>query len=215
MPTLDDVQAAFERALLALDRESARRILHTLTPPKTPLEAAEYLVGPTLQSIGVAWEEGQAALSQVYMSGRICEDLLESLLPGASPDRKSQPKIAVATLGDHHILGKRMVYASMRAAGYELLDYGQGVSPEQLVQRILADGIEVMLISVLLLPSALSIKKVRADLRAAGNACRLIVGGAVFLMDDLLWREVGADATGQHASDAPTLVRQVMGGMES
>lgn len=215
MPTLDDTQAAFERALLALDREGARRILHAITPPQTPLAAAEYLVGPTLQSIGVAWEEGHVALSQVYMSGRICEDLLESLLPGANPDRKSQPKIAVATLGDHHVLGKRMVYASMRASGFELLDYGQGVSPEQLVQHILADGIEVMLISVLLLPSALSIKQVRADLRAAGNACRLIVGGAVFLMDDLLWREVGADATGQHASDAPTLVRQVMGGMAS
>jgi methanogenic corrinoid protein MtbC1 len=70
------------------------------------------------------------ALSQVYMAGRFCEALVERVLPPSDPDRKHQPRSAIVALNDHHLLGKRIVYAQMRASGFELFDYGRMDVPE-------------------------------------------------------------------------------------
>ena len=145
------------------------------------------------------------ALSQVYMSGRICEELVEQVLPPSDPDRKHQPRSAIVVLCDYHMLGKRIVYSQMRASGFELFDYGR-MDVDELVERALADQIRVLLISVLMLPSALKVKQVCARLKAAGAPIRIAVGGAPFLFDDRLWQEVGADAMGHNAADAVSLV---------
>jgi methanogenic corrinoid protein MtbC1 len=58
-----------------------------------------------------------------------------------------------------------------------------------------------------MLPSALEVKAVRATLARRGHRVRIAVGGAPFLLDPELWREVGADAFGRSASDAVAIVR--------
>ena len=131
---------AFESALLSLDRVTAKRIIESAASDSTPLQLAERLVTPALERIGKAWEQGRVAISQVYMSGRICEELVNTLLPDSSLDRIEQPRIAIATLLDHHALGKRLVYAVMRTAGFALKDYGQGISPGEIVSRVRQAG---------------------------------------------------------------------------
>jgi methanogenic corrinoid protein MtbC1 len=111
------------------------------------------------------------------------------------------------------MLGKRIVYSLMRASGFELFDYGR-MDIDELVERAIADKIRVLLISVLILPSALKVKDVCAKLKAAGAPIKVAVGGAPFLFDDQLWQEVGADAVGHNASDAITIVETWMGEMQ-
>jgi methanogenic corrinoid protein MtbC1 len=164
---------------------------------------------PALAEVGAAWEDGSVALSQIYMSGRFCEELVERVLPASDPDRKHQPRSAIVVLSDYHMLGKRIVYSVMRASGFELFDYGR-MDVDALVERVLADRIRVLLISVLILPSALKVREVCARLKASGNDIRVIVGGAPFLFDEAMWREVGADAMGRNAADAVTIVRRWM-----
>ncbi len=109
-----------ERALLSLDRLAAERILAQSREEMTPIGLAESVVCPALEKIGEGWEKGTTALSQVYMSGRICEEFIESILAPADQTRKSQPRLAIALLQDYHGLGKRMVAAvsaAVRAAG--------------------------------------------------------------------------------------------------
>jgi methanogenic corrinoid protein MtbC1 len=115
MKTLPELGYDLQRALLPLDRLTALRILSKSRSDYTPMQLAELLVVPSLQRIGEAWEQGRLALSQVYMSGRICEEIIDTLLPPASPERQDRPKIAVATLEDYHALGNRLVYAVMSA----------------------------------------------------------------------------------------------------
>ncbi len=67
--------------------------------------------------------------------------------------------MAIAVLDDYQPLGKRMVYSVLRASGYELKDYGT-VDGDVLVSRVVRDDIVVSLISALMLPSALYIKRV-------------------------------------------------------
>jgi methanogenic corrinoid protein MtbC1 len=148
------------------------------------------------------------------MSGRICEALVEAVLPPSDPDRKHQPRSAIVTLSDFHMMGKRIVYSHMRASGFELFDYGR-MDVDELVDRVLADKIRVLMISVLMLPSALKVADVCRRLKEAGLAVRVIVGGAPFLFDENLWREVGADAMGRNAAEAVTLVSEWMEEMEA
>jgi methanogenic corrinoid protein MtbC1 len=81
----------FEQTLLALDRLAARRIVAEAATQMTPMELVDQVIVATLTRIGENWEKGDAALSQVYMSGRICEELVDGLLPPGDPERKDQP----------------------------------------------------------------------------------------------------------------------------
>jgi methanogenic corrinoid protein MtbC1 len=200
----------FQEALQALDKVKADSLFNAALGTMAPIEVVERMVVPALEGIGQAWQEGTVALSQVYMSGRFCEELIERVLPPSDPDRKHQPRSAVVVLCDYHMLGKRIVYSLMRASGFELFDYGR-MDVAELVQRTQADGIKVLLISVLMLPSALKVREVRA---ALDPGIKIAVGGAPFLFDSQLWQEVGADAMGRSAADAMRIVERWMGELQ-
>lgn len=208
-PAAEDLHA-FEEALLRLDRGAARALLEAAGPDR--LRTVERLVCAALERIGAGWERGDVALSQVYMSGRICEDLVDEALPPGAPERKAQPRMAVAVLEDHHAMGKRIVYACLRAAGYELTDYGQGVTVEEVLARVRAEGVRLLLVSTLMLPAALRVAELTRRIRAEGLPVKVLVGGAPFLFDERLWQEVGADAMGHNAAEAIALVHRFSGG---
>lgn len=204
---------SFRAALETLDSLGAESVVNQALAHLTPILVVDQIVVPALEQIGLAWEQGDIALSQVYMSGRICEELVEQLLPPSDPDRKHQPRSAIVVLSDYHMLGKRIVYSQMRASGFELFDYGR-MDVDELVERVLADNIRVLLISVLMLPSALKVGQVCTRLKAAGLPVKVVVGGAPFLFDDKLWSEVGADAMGRNAAEAVTIVERWMREMQ-
>lgn len=208
---MKDAAHQFEQALLSLDRIEARRLVTAAAKEQTPLQLVDRLVVPALTGIGERWERGEAALSQVYMSGRICEELVDGILPPGDPERRDQPPMAIAVLDDYHMLGKRIVYAVLRAGGYELKDYGR-VTVDEVVEKAKNDHIRVLLLSTLMLHSALHVLDVVEKFKKEGLAVRVVVGGAPFRFDDQLWRDVGADAMGQSASDVPGIVQAMMGG---
>jgi methanogenic corrinoid protein MtbC1 len=205
--------APFREALESLDRVQADAIFAQAMLGLSPIEAVEQLVVPALEQIGAAWDAGQVALSQVYMSGRFCEELVDRMLPASDPDRKHQPRSAIVVLSDYHDLGKRIVYSVMRASGFELFDYGR-MDVDALVARAIADKVRVLMISVLMLPSALKVREVCALLKEKGSDAKVIVGGAPFLFDSELWKEVGADAMGSSAAQAVAIVERMMGELQ-
>ncbi len=80
-----------------------------------------------------------------------------------------------------------------------------------LVDRVKEDRIKILLLSVLMLPSAIRIKEVTDNLKRDNIDIKIIVGGAPFRFDNNLWKEVGADATGIAASDAVRIVSEFQG----
>ncbi len=211
MTKLEQLGYDFERALLAFDRLGAKQILENALDAGGSIKVTDEVISPALERIGVEWEKGTIALSQVYMSGRICEELADTILPAASPQHKTRPKMAIAVLADYHLLGKRIVYSVLRASGFELLDYGHGITVDDLVERTLEDQIELLLISALMLPSAMRVRAVRDKLDDVGAQVKIVVGGAPFRFDAQLWREVGADMMGYNATDAVEIVNKVRG----
>jgi methanogenic corrinoid protein MtbC1 len=83
---------------------------------------------------------------------------------------------------------------------------------EELVERVRTEKPSILLISVLMLPSALEVKPVVEQIRKTDHSVKVLVGGAPFRFDKQLWREVGADAAGHNAGDAVSLVQKYLPG---
>lgn len=206
---MDNLTAQLCEALESLDRFRVEALFQQAVGRHAPMQVVEQVVVPALERLGDAWSAGRIALSQVYLGSRICEDMVERVLPAMAAERRGRPRHAIVVLADYHLLGQRIVLAVMRASGFDILDYGR-MDVDELVERVVADGIDILLISVLMLPAALKVKAVRAALEARGRRVRIAVGGAPFLFDPELWREVGADAMGRSAADAVAIVRRWM-----
>jgi methanogenic corrinoid protein MtbC1 len=210
MPLIEDIIGSFEAALLSLDRLKASEVLEETSGTWSSMEQLKHIVVPALERIGSGWETGRIALTQVYMAGRICEELVEKILPREAPDRKRQPEMAITVLQDYHLLGKRIVLSALRASGYKLKDYGR-MDVNELVQQTFEDQVELLFISTLMLPSALKVESVKKKLDQSKSPARIVVGGAPFRLDETLWKEVGADAMGWDPSDAVTLIGKLTG----
>ena len=190
LDSIDYRVEALESALLTVDRTRAREIFMKGVQTDGSLPFMENLVGEVFDRIGLAWESGRIALSQVYMAGRICEELALSVLPSGHPDRKHDPKIAIALFEDHHTLGKRMVLSVLKTEGYAVSDWGQ-VTLESALARLRQEPVDILMVSCLMLSSALRIQKLTKAIQDESLPVKVVVGGAPFRFDPSLWNEVG------------------------
>lgn len=200
-----------KQSLLNVNKKESIEILDGLASEFETIPLIESIIVPIMQEIGEGWEDGTIALSQVYMSGKIIETWVDEALPPGHADRKDQPKMGIAVLEDYHLLGKRIIYSILRASGFELTDY-KHISVIDLIKKIEEDELEVILISTLMLPSALKIKELKEKLVEKQIEVIVIVGGAPFRFDTNLWRDVGADYVATGAKDIIEIIEKIKKG---
>ena len=107
---MDAAVEEFENALLSLDRLKIKEILSS-SSGNDFMSTLESIVVPAMEDIGNKWEKGEVALSQIYMSGRVCEEVVDQLIPITNTTREDDPHLAIVVYKDYHILGKRIVYS--------------------------------------------------------------------------------------------------------
>lgn len=199
-----------ERALRSGDRAAAERILDCLDGPALDAQALDDLVVPVILRLDGLWGDGAASLSEVYLATRLCAAIVDDRRPaGLDSLRPDQPRIAICMLEDSHALGMKMVLQVMRCAGYEVEDWGTRRTVDQVIDRVIQDGVEVLLLSVLMLRSALRVAQVRERLLQVGWHPIIVVGGAPFRLDRGLAAEVGADFVGMSASDVLPILGRI------
>lgn len=194
--TQEEMQSRAISCLLSLNRISLQITFENSGLDILPF--AEKVMVPVLDILGNRWQQGELSLAQVYMASRLCEQLMEETV-STNQIIPEDHGIAIAVLEDFHVLGKRLVTSVLKAAGYGFVDYGQK-NLDELFERALADNVKILLISTLMLDSALRIKILKERFSAAGYEIKLVVGGAPFRFDPGLSLEVGADATSKTAS---------------
>lgn len=197
---------SFEEALLEMDKHAAFELSRQ---HENPLTLVEEILVPCLERIGASWEEGRVALAQVYISAQICEEILVSVLPVAAGSNNSTPNIALVLLEDYHALGKMIVKSSLIASGHSVIDLGR-MDVDEVVASVKEKNIKILLVSVLMLPSALLVKELRKRFDLEHLLTKIVVGGAPFRLDENLWREVGADDYGTVASDSIHIVDRLL-----
>ena len=197
-------------ALLALDTAAAKQILASKSAELGALQAIEEIMAPVLEEIGERWETGEVALAQVYMSGRIAENLINGLFPEFGfPTKNCASLIGLAGLEDSHALGKRIVGSVLKMNGIPYIDYGCSISAADLAEHAHQDGIQILLVSTLMLRAALKVKELKELLSVQKNKMKIVVGGAPFRLDTGLWQEVGADAMAMNAGAVPQIIQRL------
>jgi methanogenic corrinoid protein MtbC1 len=212
---LEIIRQEFKKAIVDYDKNKAFSLFDQYSRNEKVSGFVDNIMVCVLEDIGDQWEKGLLSLSQVYLSSKICEQLVNTSFPMKVNTPLKSPKMAIVTLEDHHVLGKRIVSSVLRSSGYALDDYGHGVSAEDVIKKTVDDQVQILLISVLMYPSALKVKKVKEGLLLKNMDTKILVGGAPFLFDTELWKKVGADAMGRHAADDIKIIENWIQGREN
>jgi methanogenic corrinoid protein MtbC1 len=202
-----------EHSLLELDSEKALGILKDIVnTPDTPLTfVVDEVIAPTLDSIGKGWEDGDIALSQVYMAGRIMEKIIPQVISEDIKSVRQQDNvtIAIAVLEDFHALGKNIITSALKCTGYNVHNLGHGLSVEKIVDQVEELKPDILMISVLMFNKALHVKTLIELLREKGINVPVAVGGAPFNFNRELWQEVNANYCGHSISDVLDIINKV------
>lgn len=136
-------------------------------------------------------------------------DLLKPhFVAGAAPNKG---KIVLGTVqGDLHDIGKNLVAIMLKGAGYEVIDLGNDVSPENFVDTAVSQQAPVIGLSALLTTTMPIMKDVVDLVRSRGlsDKIRVIIGGAP--INEEYAREIGADAYGFDGINAVERVQSLM-----
>lgn len=197
------------QAILSTDNFRAEQIINDL-PKISTQDFVEQIIVPAMAQIGNGWEDGSVAISQVYMGAKICESLIAKTTDPTAEFRQPQLHFAITVLEDFHLLGKSIIYSVLRGLGYRIDDFGR-TTVEQLVEKVEQESIDILLISTLMLRSALKIPDLRKRLEERGLRVKLLVGGAPFRFDTQLWQEVGADATAVGTTELIPILEELTG----
>lgn len=208
---MNDSALKFQNSLLSLDYYSSRQLVEDFLEDKSFFDIVDEIFVPVLENIGSSWAKGSLSLSQVYMSGRMCETLISEFFNDSENKRKNSPKIAILVYNDQHTLGKRIIYNSLRSIGYEIEDFGFSEDCMELVNRVEKQKIQILLISVLMLNSAFKLKDVISEIKKRKLNTKVVVGGAPFIFDVSLWKRIGADAMGKDTNEAIKIVKKMEG----
>ena len=158
---------------------------------------------PALDQVGQGFERGTLFLPQLLMSAEAAKGAFQ-VLQGYLPAGESQgePQILLATVqGDIHDIGKNIVKVLLESYRFRVLDLGKDVPPETIVAAAQARKIPLVGLSALMTTTAPAMAETIRQLRQAGLACKIVVGGAVITQDYA--RQIGADC---YAPDAMATV---------
>ena len=99
-------------------------------------------------------------------------------------------------------------YAWAAGVKYTYYKGERNMTQLDLIRQVDRHQVRILLLSVLMLPSALHVKELAVKLKEQG--VKLVVGGAPFRFDENLWKEVGADATGKNPAEALGIITKMI-----
>ena len=138
--------------------------------------------------------------------------VLKPLLTAHGSDIKPAGILIMGTVrGDLHDIGKNLVAAMLEGGGYEVIDLGVNVSPEQFVAAVKDKRVHIVALSALLTTTMPSMKTTIDALQQAGvrDQVKVLIGGAP--ITKRYADEIGADGFGDSAAGAVALAKHVMG----
>lgn len=212
---MEEKVAALREALYALDEATAvtatRELIDGGADPHRVLQAG---LAEAMLEIGRRWNAGDVFLPEVVAAAEIfrkCNDILEPALIKAG-GRILGHRVVMATVkGDLHDLGKNMVGAMMKTAGFEVHDLGKDVPTERIVEAVREMEPTIVGLSSLLTTTVPQQRAVIRALEEAGLRTRVkvMVGGAPVTEE---WAaEIGADGFAPNAPEAVKLALQLAG----
>ena len=205
IPHPSSLAAAIRRGLKEDARGAAEAMLKE---GRAALEVIEKGIVPALEEVGRGFETGTVFLPQLLMAADAAGEAF-IVVKGAMGSScsinssGSRAPIVIATVkGDIHDIGKNIVRALLENYGFDVIDLGRDVPPEKIVEAAKKSGAMLVGLSALMTTTVGAMAETIRALKAAGLACRTVVGGAVVTQEYA--DSIGADF---YAKDAMRTVR--------
>ena len=212
-PVKSGAQAAFsleEAVRRGLRAEAERAARERLSEGEAPMDLVEKRLLPALTQVGDGYEAGTLFLPQLLMSAEAAQGafaLVQQALGEKSTGMRRQERIALATVeGDIHDIGKNIVKVLLESYGFEVLDLGKNVRPEQVLAAVQAEKLHMVGLSALMTTTVPAMERTIALLRREAPDCRVVVGGAVLTPE--LAAAIGAHAYARDAMDTVRFARE-------
>lgn len=177
-----------------------------------PMDLISEAMIPAMDEVGRRFEAEEYFVPELLLAGRAMKSAMELLRPLlAASGKRPDVRIVIGTVkGDLHDIGKNLVASMLEGGGFEVIDLGADVAPEQFVKAIKENNPQVVCLSSLLTVTMPSMKSTIDALIGAGvrTGVKVLVGGAPVTMQYA--REIGADGYGENASGAVTLVKTLL-----
>lgn len=191
---------------------ATRELLSAGSDPQAILETG---LAAAMLELGRRWNRGEAFLPEVVAAADIfkqCSELIEPALLAKGQKKASHLVIIGTVEGDLHDLGKNIVAAMLRTAGFEVRDLGRDVSAAKFVAAVSELKPKIVGLSALLTTTMMGQKTVVEALQQAGvrSQVKVLVGGAPVTAE---WAaEIGADAYAPNAPQAVETALNLIGG---
>lgn len=192
--------------LLNGDRQKANELIQDLVAREHPIQDIYMEI----------FHEGQHEIGRLWLSNKItiaeehyCTAATQLIMGQFYPLIFATPKndlvfVGTCVGGELHELGVRMVSDFMELAGWNTYYLGANTPIHSIVETIVKENADVVGISVTMTfhieEAQKLIEGIRADVRCTRT--KVMVGGYPFIVDDQLWRKIGADGYAKNAREA-------------
>jgi len=202
---------ALHDAILSGDAATARAVTEkALAASADPLRLVNDLMVPAMDEVGRRFECNEYFVPELLISARAMKAALELIRPLLIA-RGDEPagRVAIGTVkGDLHDIGKNLVAAMLEGGGFEVIDLGVNVSPEQFVKAVREGKANVVAMSALLTTTMPAMKTTIEALEQAGlrEKVKVLIGGAP--VTQKYAEEIGADGYSDNAPAAVSLAKK-------
>jgi 5-methyltetrahydrofolate--homocysteine methyltransferase len=149
-----------------------------------PLDVIEGPLMDAMNVVGDLFGSGKMFLPQVVKSARVMKKAVAFLLPfieleKATGASSKAGKILLATVkGDVHDIGKNIVGVVLGCNNYEIIDMGVMVPCDQILDRAIAENVDIIGLSGLITPSLDEMVYVAKEMERRKMNIPLLIGGA-------------------------------------
>jgi 5-methyltetrahydrofolate--homocysteine methyltransferase len=208
-PTMEILEQIANSLIAGDDRTVAEQVTRAIEDkvPTTRILDDGLIAG--MNVVGARFRDHEMFLPEVLLSARAMTagvSLLKPLL--IAEDVPSRGKVILGSVqGDLHDIGKNLVGIMLEGAGFEVVDLGIDVPPEQFIEVAVSEDAQVVGLSSLLTTTMGKMKSVveLVEERGLSEKVKIIVGGAP--LSEEFARSIGAQA---YAYDAANAVEKVL-----
>jgi 5-methyltetrahydrofolate--homocysteine methyltransferase len=198
-------------AVLHWQGKSLQHAQQALDAGRVPVDLIDGAIAPAMSEAGKLFEQGEYFVPELLMSARATKAVFEVLRPllaqqGVAP----VGRVVLGTVkGDLHDIGKNLVGAMLEGGGFEVVDLGVGVTPEQFVVAAHERHADIVGLSALLTTTLPAMQATVQAFESAGlrGSVKIMVGGAPVTQDYAT--SLGADGYAQNATAAVAVAREL------
>jgi corrinoid protein of di/trimethylamine methyltransferase len=200
-------------AILNGDAQKARAATEAaIAAGVLPMALIQESMVPAMDEVGRLFESEEYFVPELLLAGRAMKVALELLKPLlAASGTKMAVRVVIGTVkGDLHDIGKNIVASMLEGSGFEVIDLGTDVSPENFVTAVVERKPHVICMSALLTVTMPAMKLTIDALQTAGlrTQVKVLIGGAP--VTHQYAKEIGADGYSENANGAVGLVKNLL-----